>query len=180
MVCHRTRETASIQDRFGRPARVSRLHEKSKETAMAWFQQYEKWAKYTLEGKEFLACPCYIWSDESEQYYRHWVYYCLAFIPGLNTQDFFYFRDADANNVYWCRCWREGLTELRWSYLSPSNYRITAANLRDDMFPALMQARSLSIAGVNVPLGQPVDSSCVQKPPPDPFLETDPIKDSQK
>ena len=138
---------------------------------MAWFQEYEKWSEYTMEGKDFLACPCYIWSDESEHYFRHWVYYTEEAFEGLNTHDYFYFRDVDAK-VYWCRCWRWGVTQARWSYLSPESYRITAADLRDDVFPPLESARSLAIAGANLPPGQLADLSYLQLPPPDPFAGT--------
>ena len=135
---------------------------------MAWFQLFENWSKHVDEGRDYWACPCYIWTDESLQYYRHVVYYNPHTILGLNTQDFFYFKDADAN-VYWCRYRRGELTQLRWSYLQPADYRGRMAMLSDHMFPAGETGRSLSIAGADVPVGQLVDLSCVQMPPPDSF-----------
>lgn len=135
---------------------------------MAWFQQYESWAKYVYRGTEFFACPCYIWSDGTLQYYRHWVYYPLNHvIAGLNTQDYFYFKDADANGVIWCRCRRGESAQLRWSYLLPKDHHYWLAMLRDSKFLACEAGRPLSIAGAKPPPDQPVDLAFTQQPPPD-------------
>jgi hypothetical protein len=137
-------------------------------TTVAWFQQYENWTKHVDDGRDYWACPYYIWTDDSLQYYRHLVYYNPHIITGLNTQDYFYFKDVD-NNVYWCRCQRGGLTQLRWSYLQPADYRSRMAMLSDKVFPAGEAGRSLSIAGANPPPSQLADLAFTQQPPQDPF-----------
>jgi hypothetical protein len=132
---------------------------------MAWHQEYDAWRKQSQKGEDYWVCAWYIWTDGSMHYYRHLVYYNPQMIAGLNTQDYFYFRDANANNVYCCRCLRKASTKLRWSYLGVQDYRDAMAMLRDEMFPEPVEARSLSIAGANPPPDQVVDSGFTQHPP---------------
>jgi hypothetical protein len=140
---------------------------------VAWVQLYKDWIRHSQEGKEFWACPYYVWNDENSQYFRHWVYYAPSLShPGLNTKDYFYFKDADSV-AYWCRYKRDESTLFRWSYLSPSNYCDAIALLFDDCFPAPELARSLSFAGAVIPHGQPIDLAFVQSPPPEPPDEKD-------
>ena len=138
-------------------------------TTVAWFQQYENWTKYVEEGRDYWACPYYIWTDESLQYYRHLVYYNPHTIAGLNTKDYFYFKDVDAN-VYWSRYRRGELTQLGWSYLQLADYRSRMAMISDHMFPAGEAGRPLVIAGANPPPHQLPDPAFTQQPPQDPFL----------
>ena len=135
---------------------------------MPWYYDYTGWEHVEDQEREFWQNKLYVWTDESEQYYRHWVGFFPNIAAAVNTRDYFYFKDADAN-LYWCRYWRKGDSESRWCYLSTTDYADTLFVLCESMFPAPECPRSLSIAGARVPPNQEVDLACLQVPPDDPF-----------